>query len=720
MAERLGRVTEPAAKPWVDLVKANLEAVTRLAAGWAAQPAAERELGARPVADTLYHLLAGSLLLAEGQLLREQGGGYRKLLAAGLYLKRWLEPRGPASPPFTARQIEWLDAARGVAAHRRRRARRRGLGEPWTSTEIIWRPDPAAAARTRMAPLHGARTASRPWRTSSGARSRSPSGTGTRSSRDLGLHWFTPYRRVLDTSRGIAWPRWFEGGRHEPGRQLRGPAHGGGPRRQARGDLRRRRTATVRTLTYAELAREVNRLANALKRLGVRPGRHGRHLPADVRRRRRSPRSRSRASARSTRRASRATAPRRWPRASTAAARALLITADAFARRGQAIPMKRTADEAVSAVAHRRARDRVPPGRRRRAVDGRARPLVARAGGRRSPTECPALPVEADHPCLIIYTSGTTGRPKGTVLTHGGFSIKNAHDFAYLFDLGERDRLFWVTDLGWLMGPMLITRRAAHRRHRGALRGHARLSEARPALGACSSATASPCSASRRPPCARSCRTAPSGSRAHDLSSLRIIGSTGEPWNPEPYRWLFETRGRRARCRSSTTPAAPRSRAASSRRFPIAPIKPCSFSGPDPGHGRRRASATTAGRCAAQVGELVITRPWPGMTAGFWKDRERYLETYWSRWPDVWVHGDWAYVDAGRLLVHPGPLGRHAQDRRQARGPGRGRVGAGRRTRRWPRPPPSACRTRSRARAVVCFAVLRPGHAAVARRCAPS
>jgi alkylation response protein AidB-like acyl-CoA dehydrogenase len=109
MAERLARVTEPVAKPWVDLVKANLEAVTRLTAGWSAQPATERELAARPMADTLYHLLAGSLLLAEGQLLREQGRGYRKLLAAGLYLKRWLEPRGPASPPFGARQIEWLE-----------------------------------------------------------------------------------------------------------------------------------------------------------------------------------------------------------------------------------------------------------------------------------------------------------------------------------------------------------------------------------------------------------------------------------------------------------------------------------------------------------------------------------------------------------------------------------------------------------------------------------
>ena len=110
MVERLARVAEPVAKPWVDLVKAGLESLASQVGGWAAQAEAERELQARPVADTLYHLLAGSLLLAEGQLLREQGKGYRKLLAAALYLDRWLTPRGPASPPFTARQAEWLPA----------------------------------------------------------------------------------------------------------------------------------------------------------------------------------------------------------------------------------------------------------------------------------------------------------------------------------------------------------------------------------------------------------------------------------------------------------------------------------------------------------------------------------------------------------------------------------------------------------------------------------
>jgi alkylation response protein AidB-like acyl-CoA dehydrogenase len=110
IADRLARVSEPAAKPWVDLVRAGLESLSRQTAAWAGLAADERELQARPVADALYHLLAGSLLLSEGQALRERGQGYRKLLAAGLYLKRWLEPRGPASPPFTGRQVGWLDA----------------------------------------------------------------------------------------------------------------------------------------------------------------------------------------------------------------------------------------------------------------------------------------------------------------------------------------------------------------------------------------------------------------------------------------------------------------------------------------------------------------------------------------------------------------------------------------------------------------------------------
>jgi acetyl-CoA synthetase len=130
---------------------------------------------------------------------------------------------------------------------------------------------------------------------------------------------------------------------------------------------------------------------------------------------------------------------------------------------------------------------------------------------------------------------------------------------------------------------------------------------------------------------------------AHDLSSLRILGSTGEPWNPEPYKWLFENAGK-ARIPIINYTGGTEISGGILGCFPIAPIKPCSFAGPIPGMAAE--CFDEDGRpVRGQVGELVITRPWPGMTAGFWKDSERYEETYWSRWPGVWVHGDWAFID---------------------------------------------------------------------------
>ena len=118
--------------------------------------------------------------------------------------------------------------------------------------------------------------------------------------------------------------------------------------------------------------------------------------------------------------------------------------------------------------------------------------MVGGGGGGKEPRTSPAEATEADTPLIIIYTSGTTGRPKGAVLTHGGFAIKTAHDFGFVMDLGESDRLFWLTDLGWLMGPMLIAAALAARSHRGSLRGRARLSRSPIASGISPSATGSP------------------------------------------------------------------------------------------------------------------------------------------------------------------------------------------------------------------------------------
>jgi acetyl-CoA synthetase len=228
------------------------------------------------------------------------------------------------------------------------------------------------------------------------------------------------------------------------------------------------------------------------------------------------------------------------------------------------------------------------------------------------------------------------------VLTHGGFLLKCAHDFAYCHDVGEGDRLFWLTDLGWLMGPMLITAALVHGATGVLFEGvpdHPKPDRlwALVARHRISVLGLSPTAVRALMP------HGPEHPRAHDLSSLRILGSTGEPWNPEPYRWLFEHVGR-GRLPIINYTGGTEISGGILGCFPIAPLKPCAFTGPIPGM-----AADVFGDdgrpVRGQVGELVVTRPWPGMTAGFWRDPQRYEETYWARWPGVWVHGDWALVD---------------------------------------------------------------------------
>ena len=109
------------------------------------------------------------------------------------------------------------------------------------------------------------------------------------------------------------------------------------------------------------------------------------------------------------------------------------------------------------------------------------------------------------------------------------------------------------------------------------------------------------------------------------------------------------------------------------------------------------------------VGELVIKAPWIGMTRGFWKDTQRYLDTYWSRWENIWVHGDFAAIDSDGHVVHPGSLGRHDQDRGQTAGARGGGIDPGHGIRPWSRRRRSASRMRSRAVSWFCSSVLKTG-----------
>jgi acetyl-CoA synthetase len=131
--------------------------------------------------------------------------------------------------------------------------------------------------------------------------------------------------------------------------------------------------------------------------------------------------------------------------------------------------------------------------------------------------------------------------------------------------------------------------------------------------------------------------------KARDRSSLRAFGSTGEPWNPDPWWWLFRVVGE-SRCPILNYSGGTEISGGIVSSFTIAPQMPGSFSGPVPGV----AADVVDEHCQpvrGAVGELVIRQPWVGMTRGFWQDPERYVETYWSRWPNVWYHGDWARID---------------------------------------------------------------------------
>ncbi len=220
----------------------------------------------------------------------------------------------------------------------------------------------------------------------------------------------------------------------------------------------------------------------------------------------------------------------------------LLVTADGYWRRGQAVAMKAVADEAAAAA----------PSLRHLLVVSRLGHEMPWTADRDHlwdevvpPQDHDARPrgPSAEDPLMIIYTSGTTGRPKGAIHSHCGFPIKAAQDMAHCFDVHDTDTMYWVTDIGWMMGPWELFGMTLHGGtaviYDGAMDypGPDRLwtlveRHKVSVLGVSPTLIRALMRHGNEPV------------HRHDLSSLRILGSTGEPWNPESWRWLFETAGR--------------------------------------------------------------------------------------------------------------------------------------------------------------------------------
>jgi acetyl-CoA synthetase len=328
-----------------------------------------------------------------------------------------------------------------------------------------------------------------------------------------------------------------------------------------------------------------------------------------------------------------------------AGARAL-FTADGFRRRDAAVRLKPIADEAVALcptvgrmIVVRHLEDDETP-----MSDGRDawwHDIVPR-----NASDAAYAEMDAEDVLMVIHTSGTTGRPKGAVHTHCGFPVKAAQDMAHSMDVKAGNVVWWMTDMGWMMGPWLVFGTLAL----GATMVLYDGAPDRPGpdrtweLVARHGVTHLGLS----PVLVRTLR--PHGEepvRRHDLACLRAIASTGSPWDPEAWNWLFRTvLGGRKPILNYSGGTEISGGIVCGNLF--RPLKPCAFSGPVPGMDADvvdDAGAPVRGR----VGELVIRKPWIGMTRGFWKDRDRYLETYWSRFEGVWLHGDFAAIDEDGL-----------------------------------------------------------------------
>lgn len=476
--------------------------------------------------------------------------------------------------------------------------------------------------------------------------------------RYLQIRFRRPYTRVLDLSKGLAWPDWCVGGtmnmteslldRHlEDGR-------GGHPALVWESE-----EGTTRTLTYVELAQQVDRLAAGLESLGLKVGDPvGLYLPM-------TPEvviaflalarmgcivlpmfSGFGASAIATR---------------LNDARAVaLISADACLRRGRRIDMASVAAEAARGVPTLRhlviaRRDGSAPnspapvnddGSREaswREVDW-ARLVAPLSSGYR------AQEVPAEHPLMIVYTSGTTGTPKGTVHTHCGLTAKTGEDFLLCFDLKSADRLLWMTDFGWLVGPLQVT---------AVLLAGATLVVAEgtpdfPELDRLWRLVAAHQVSflGIGPTVARMMmRHGDEPCRDHDLSSLRVAASTGEPWDARSWLWVFHSvLGSQAPLMNYSGGTEVGGLLATNVLYPI---KPGSFSGPIPGTGADIVDADGNSLPAGEVGELVMRQASIGTTRGLWRDPDRYLDSYWRRIPGMWVHGDWASRDRdGAWFIH--------------------------------------------------------------------
>ncbi len=452
------------------------------------------------------------------------------------------------------------------------------------------------------------------------------------------VEWYKPYNKVVEWN--PPWVKWFVGAKYNIVHDAL-DKHVKTWRKNKVAFIFEGEPGDVKKYTYNDLYIEVNKLANALKKLGIKKGdRIGIYLPMLP----------------------------ELPIAMLACAKIgaihsvvfsgfsalafrdrvndceakVVITCDSFWRRGRKVYLKEQSDVALEkapsvkhVIVYKRTGDPVPwnPGR-----DVWWQDLVFRM-----PKEYETEKLDANDPLFFLYTSGTTGKPKGIMHAHGGYAVGTAQTLKWVFDLKDEDIWWCAADCGWITG-------------------HSYIVYAPLILGATSVIYEG---APNYPQPDRwwnlieKCNvtilyTSPTSIRLfmkygeewvkkHDMSSLRLLGSVGEPINPEAWIWYYKYIGSE-KCQIMDTWWQTETGHIMISPLPTTPLKPGSATKPLPG-----LSADVLNEEGTPVhdagGNLVLTHPWPGMLRGIYKNPDRYQDTYWSKFKDIYLAGDVTRID---------------------------------------------------------------------------